>query len=802
MLKNFIVLCCFAFLAIEAQSQTVQLIKDPKENVAPLEVEMLHLDAYLQFDTLEKQVIGKVTHTFKPLISNFETLQLDAASISVDSIFFNGKKCDNATISQKLAISLGNVIEKGKEQKIEIYYHCRPKSGLYFVGFEGKEGNIRSQIWTQGQGRNNYNWIPLVDAQQDKVTASITVDFDSKYTVISNGDLIEEKVLSNGLKRWRYEMTKPHSTYLMMLGIGKYQKTIVQTSAPEISYHYYPEYQTTERATFSTSDSLLSVLEEFLGVPFPWKTYTQVPVQNYFFGAMENTTATIFGDFFLTDSFNPWSRSFTEVSAHEFAHQWFGDYVTGETSTHQWIQEGFATYLSWIYQQKVEGESAYTEALLGGMNQVYAASVRDTFPLMHTQAGSGRHYYKAAWVLHMLQQELGYEAFQKSIQKFLTEHAYGTATTQDFQFACQRHATKDLTQFFDQWVYQPCEPILMSELKADKKEKKIVISQVQNPNNYSDFFSLNVEVWVGMESGQIKKFTTSLFQNSIELIVGTKEKIAWHFINPNLTTLSKVFVKQNNSAWKSILFNKNATPYMQLIALYTIDKSMLSANDIVQVAHIMQSNKVPMLDRSIAAFAAQFNTENALLDSIFKIGNATCIVALLNTWERIPATYQNELFGLLTHANVELRIAAFDAIQRSFPENIEGAIEQVSRVELPNTFKVSLAILAAKQQLNGLNNEEFKLLISYASTAFDASTRILALNLLMHEEQKVDNECIENLLEGAFHFQPSLMRKSREVLLHCLKNERIGEQQLFEIAKKIFSAEPNRIEQLKSIVGS
>lgn len=799
MLKNSSVFIAILLAVFAAKAQSVQLIKDPKEKAMTLVVDMLHLEAQLQFDTLEKKVIGQVTHSFKSLVEGLDNLVLDANAISVDSILFRQKLCQFTTEGQKLKIGLNDKLSIQQEEEISIYYHCKPRSGLYFVGFEGKKGNVRSQIWTQGQGRNNFNWIPLVDAQNDKVTTAISIDFDANYTVVSNGVLTECTVLPNGLKRWKYELNRPHSTYLMMLGIGKYNKTIVRESNPEISYHYYPEFPETERATFSTSDDLLTVLETFLGVPFPWNTYTQLPVQNYFFGAMENTTATIFGDFFLTDSLNPWTRSFTEVSAHEFGHQWFGDYVTGETSTHQWIQEGFATYLSWIYRQQVEGEWAYTEELLNGMNQVFAASARDTFPLMHTQAGSGRHYYKAAWVLHMLRDEMGADAFQKSIQHFLKEHAYSNTTTKDLQTAFQRNASFDLGQFFQQWVYQPCEPILLSEIVKTKKEQKITISQVQRANAYSGLFSLNIEVWVGLKSGQIKKYTTRIFDQSVDIQLDPKDEIEWHFVNPDLKTLAKVFIRQSDAAWKSLLFHPSATPYMQLIALFSIEKNRLSSADVASIAAMVNRSEVPMLSGSLGTFAAQLNSANLLADSIFKGGNNVSLIALLNTWEQIPEKYHDQLFSLLKNPAVELRLEAFNAIQRSFKSEVDVALQQLSMNEIPNTFKVQLAVFSAKQRFFALDATEKTALENFATSAYDVPTRVAALDVLK-QEKTISEDVVLSLLEGAFHFHSSMMRKSREVLKIYTTNGVIDKSELFLLAKQYFKDEPARVDQLETII--
>ena len=163
----------------------------------------------------------------------------------------------------------------------------------------------------------------------DKLITEIVVHFDKNYKVLSNGNLIEKTEEENNLIRWHYKITKPHASYLIMLGIGKYN-ILKETSENGISLNlwYYPDWEERLSSAYHLSKEMFDYLEREIDVPYTWESYSQIPVQDFMYGAMENTTATLFGDFYFVDSVSFNDINYVYVNAHELAHQWFGDCIT------------------------------------------------------------------------------------------------------------------------------------------------------------------------------------------------------------------------------------------------------------------------------------------------------------------------------------------------------------------------------------------------------------------------------------------------------------------------------------------
>src|SRR5690606_26456473 len=192
----------------------------------------------------------------------------------------------------------------------------------------------------------------------------------------------------------------PHATYLIMLGIGEYEieKRKSKRGIP-VNLWYYPEYKERVSTTYKHSTEMMDWFEKEIGVKYPWNTYSQIPVSDYTFGAMENTTATLFGDFYFVDEGADLDRSYLYVNAHELAHQWFGDLVTERTETHHWLQESFATYYGNLYNGVARGKDYYDWSRKTSIDQALEASKKNNYPVGSSVGGTVRHYPKGAVVL-------------------------------------------------------------------------------------------------------------------------------------------------------------------------------------------------------------------------------------------------------------------------------------------------------------------------------------------------------------------------------------------------------------------
>ena len=273
--------------------------------------------------------------------------------------------------------------------------------GIYFYGWNDPKNLLRKQIWTQGEGTDNRYWIPMYDEPNDKMVTEMIVTFDKNYSVLSNGTKISEKLNNDGTKTWHYKISHPISDYLIMLAIGDYAvQTAKSSSGVPMQYWYYPLTRLTgcEEPTFKHAPEMMDFLESETGMKYPWESYSQVPVENYVFGAMENTTATIFGDFYFNDKRGAIDRGYMGVDAHEMTHQWFGDYVTCRSWVDMWMHENFATYYAKLYDGEklhMRRRLLYLEQAQENRDAAIGASKSNFTPIRNTGVtGSSRVYIK------------------------------------------------------------------------------------------------------------------------------------------------------------------------------------------------------------------------------------------------------------------------------------------------------------------------------------------------------------------------------------------------------------------------
>src|SRR5690606_21995695 len=311
----------------------------------------------------------------------------------------------------------------------------------------------------QGQGTDHRYWIPMYDDANDKFITETIITFDKKYEVLSNGKKLGEKVNNDGTKTWHYTMTKPHAGYLLMLAIGEYDilKGRTKKGTP-LSLYYYPDLKDRAEPTYRKTAEMFDVLESETGIKYPWDSYSQVMVQDYIYGAMENTTATIFGDFFNCDERQFFDRNYMGVNCHELTHQWFGDYITHRSRADIWLHESYATYFPKLFFKGLYGMEEYQWMEYNEMKRALGAGKVDDNPIRNTGGGSARYYPKGSTVIAMLRRVLGDEEFKVALNHYMTTHAYANVETNDLYQAIQDKLGLSPQWFFDQWLYKGGEP--------------------------------------------------------------------------------------------------------------------------------------------------------------------------------------------------------------------------------------------------------------------------------------------------------------------------------------------------------
>ena len=363
-------------------------------------------------------------------------------------VMINGKSVKFKNSGKTLDLFEG--FKKGKN-KLSFSYSAKPKQTLYFTG-EGE--NL--QIWTQGQGRYTSHWLPSFDDVNEKVIFNLNVSFDPNLTVISNGihqSTVVYPPLSSQNNIWNFRMKKPMSSYLVMLAIGNFAKqTSTTKSGTPLEFYLGKNDVSKFEPTYRYSKEMFNYLEQEIGVKYPWGIYRQVPVRDFLYAGMENTTSTIFAQDFVVDEIGFNDRNYVNVNAHELAHQWFGDLITAQSGKHHWLQEGFATYYALLAERHLFGDDYFYEELNDYAEQLKRASKTDTIPVMNEKASSLSFYKKGAWALHVMREDIGAKNFQKAVVKYLKKYQYKNVNTDDFLKIVKEVSGYDVENFKKVWL--------------------------------------------------------------------------------------------------------------------------------------------------------------------------------------------------------------------------------------------------------------------------------------------------------------------------------------------------------------
>ena len=456
----FVILLLHVFLASAQQTNVVDFKKATVDIV---------------INPYQKKLNGTVVYTFD-IVKKTDAIYLDVRKgVHPISVFLNGEEINYGVKKGKLWLL--KKIEASKNNTLSILYEASPKKTMYFIGWDNDGKN---QVWTQGQGKYTSNWLPSIDDVNDKMEFDVSVSFHKDYQVIANGKLIKKEKVNDTLVKWQYNMQAPMSSYLVALAIGKYdKKTITTASGKKCDLYYYPTQADRYEPTYRYSKKIIDFFETEIGVAYPWQNYKQVPVKDFLYAGMENTSCTLFSDAFLIDKIAFIDRNYVNVNAHELAHQWFGDCVTAASSTHHWLQEGFATYYALLAEKEVFGADYY-------YNKLYQSALRletqKQTKLLNPKASSLVFYQKGAWTLHILRELIGDSAFKNSVQQYLKQYAYKMVNTANFMNVVHANTTVNLSQFESTWLQGEVFP--MEQAKKALSKNKTVKKILKHPTKY------------------------------------------------------------------------------------------------------------------------------------------------------------------------------------------------------------------------------------------------------------------------------------------------------------------------------
>lgn len=459
--------------------------------------DILHLALDVTPLWLEQAVEGTATFTFKALPDAARELILQGEDIRISQVRSSRELDGYQNTGKEIIFTFKEPLPSEGEHRLSIDYKAYPKRGLYFrtaaMGYKPED----EHIYTQGEDIEARHWYPCYDSPNEKFTSEITCRVPESMVVLSNGKLISEENLGNGLKSVRWLQDKPHVNYLISLVAGNFKK--IEDTYRDIPLAFYTPASEIQyaRNSFKDTKDMMAFFEEEIGVPYPWDKYYQVCVQDYGWGGMENTSLTTLNHNTLHPDETETLGSSQGLVAHELAHQWFGDLVTCKDWSQIWLNEGFATYYAHLYTLHKDGQDAFRYGLYNSANAFLRRSAKDdSRPIVFRNYDDPVElfgylvYPKGAWVLHMLRSQLGEDLFRDAVKKYLEQHQYDSVVTHNLISAVEQVSGQSWEQFFDQWVFHPHHPELKVAYRWDDKTKlaRLTIDQVQPLTNGTALF--------------------------------------------------------------------------------------------------------------------------------------------------------------------------------------------------------------------------------------------------------------------------------------------------------------------------
>ncbi|MBP6603268.1 MAG: HEAT repeat domain-containing protein [Verrucomicrobiales bacterium] len=509
------------------------------------EIDVKHLRLDLTPDFEKRTLAGIATLTFAPIANPLRTLKLDAVGLNILALESSVPVETWDVGKEAITISFAAAIAAGSEAWVKVTYRAEPKMGWYYrteaMGYPKGDDHF----WTQGEPEEHRNWFPGYDFPNERFTSEVICRVPKGMTVVSNGRLLEERQEGN-LSLFHWSQEQEHVNYLISV-IGGYFNKLVSTHGDLPLAFLTPPSEFPEAAnSFRDTAAILAFLEEEIGVQYPWAKYYNVCVADFVAGGMENTSVTTLttNTLFSADSEN--LRTSHRLDAHEITHQWFGDLVTCKDWSHLWLNEGFATYYTHLYDEHKLGTDQmrfrlYLDALDIIKNTDEKPVVWRGFKSPKEQFDY-RSYPKGAWVLHMLRSQLGSDLYRKCIRTYLERHRNGNVVTDDLVSVLEEVSGKSWDQFFDQWIYHGGEPILKVEYSwdQDRKQAKLSIKQTQKISDQVLLFDFPLPVrFVDSKEG-VHDFQVRIHEAAADFYFTLPEAPKIVRIDPEVTVLAGI----------------------------------------------------------------------------------------------------------------------------------------------------------------------------------------------------------------------------------------------------------------------
>jgi aminopeptidase N len=769
-------LVIFLFIPIMyifSQDKTITYYQDGASNPPDLVISLEHIRADVCFKPEENLVIGTAEFIFTARRNKIDSIVFYTPDFTVSDVSIDGKATGYKQRGTNLIIyppssilhPPSSIFEKGKKSTIKIVYTAKPlKGAVYFIGWRPEEEGKRKAIWAH----RPHGWLPYMDA---RIKMDFYITFDGKYKVFSNGERVEVKDNPDKTKTWHYKMGKDHPFFSTSLVIGDYDyKTSKSARGVPLEYWYYTGQVDKVLPTYQYTEAMMDFFEKELGFNYPYPLYRQAPVIDYMYGAMECTTATVFGDYILIDPHAFWQRNYINTNAHEMAHQWFGDCVGHLVNKDVWLTESFGTYYAKMFEQDAFGKDQYQNIMKDELDLALNASKTNNYPVGSSMGGVARIYQKGSLVLGMLRSVMGDQEFRDAVKLYLERYSFNYAETSDFLRCTYDVTGKPYGWFVEEWVLHGGEPnykvtYSVQDDTLGNRSTRFQVWQIHETNEFVGLFKMPIVFEVHYKDGSSDRSTSWVENKYNEVVIPNpnKKPIDFTLFDPGRQVVKKVtfeksfneFSAQALNAGNMIdrydaLFALRLSPFDQkreiLIKCYRHEKFHLTKTEIIEQ---LSKDNTP---ESTEIFREALNDPDANVRKSVLLNVNPVPLILINDFEKCLTDY--------SYLNIEL---ALDNLCSSFPQNTDQYLELTKNMTGWRGMNIRMKWL---QIAIGSGKQEYlQELIGFTGPKYEFETRMNSLNLLK-KIRYADEITIENARSASQHWNNKLSAVGKDYLTY------------------------------------
>jgi aminopeptidase N len=526
----------------EAKSASQIIYHRANQNTGNYDIKYHRIE--LNIDPAQSGLSGDITTYFEAK-SNTSQIVFDLASnMTVQDVIQRGQSLSfTQNTDDELIITLPEILNEGVLDSLTVSYSGTPVS----TGFESYSQTTHNGVpivWTLSQPYGAKAWWPCKQDLNDKID-SIDVYLNTPrltpqnedYVAVSNGVELGQ-VVNGANKTTRFKHRYPIPAYLTAIAITNY--SVYTEEVPNngnpfniINYVYPESLGAAQAGTPVTLDIMNFFIDKF--EPYPYSDEKYGHAQFGFNGGMEHTTISFMGNF---------SR---ELITHELAHQWFGNKVTCGSWQDIWLNEGFATYLYGLVIEEFDGNTAFTNwkqqrnnFITSQPNGSVYIQPQDTVNVARI-FNSRLSYNKGAMVLHMLRKKMGDDNFYQGLRNFLAhpDLAFNYAKTSDFIPIMEAASGLDLTEFFNDWLFNQGYPSFTVQWnQPNSNQIQINLSQTTSHSSV-DFFETDVTLQLLGTQGEVQEITLSHTGQNQEFIESINFDVVSVIFDPNADIISR-----------------------------------------------------------------------------------------------------------------------------------------------------------------------------------------------------------------------------------------------------------------------